>query len=820
MKAVIMAGGGGTRLRPLTCDRPKPMVPIMNKPMMEHIVKLLKSHDITEIGVTLQYMPEAIKDYFTDGSQWGVHLDYFIEDVPLGTAGSVKNASSFLDETFLVISGDALTDIDLSAAIKFHREKGSMATLVLTSVETPLEYGVVITSEDGKITRFLEKPSWGEVFSDTVNTGIYILEPEALDLFEQGVKFDFSKNLFPMILERKMPLYGYVAEGYWCDVGNLEQYQQAHYDILEGKVSVDIEGEQQEEQVWVGEKTQISTEAEIEGPLVIGNGCMIGPASEVKGPTVLGPGTIIEKESSVKQSILWQNVYIGKNAELRGTVFCNKVRLGNGASAFEGSVIGDESIVEEGSRIKPEMKIWPHKHIESGTIVHDSVIWGRKVSKNLFGIDGIKGVPNLEITPELAVQVGNAFGSLLGEDSLVMISSDDWGASRMLKQAFTSGLLAAGAKVTVMDNLLVPMARAAVKDLGAAGGVHIHRSPKEEDKISLKIFDEVGLNISKDWEKKIEQAYQREDYQRIQGEKVGEAVQGDNFLEKYKEVTLKRINANAVREANNRIVLAFAEPLVYTAIAPILKELNVETILYEPFTEEKQPLSRSEIRERIKRTNEVINEYEASLGVVVDRAGEELILIDDKERVVEGDYYTALISYILFKLNKNGIVAVPVNVSGVVEKIAERFSGKVVRTKTAPRFLMEEIQKQDLIDQFLLQYDAVAALAYIIQYLSQEDLRFSQLLDDIPEFHLTQKKIECSWGSKGKVMRRLIEENQGKEVEMIDGIKVRHPEGWALIIPDPDEPYYQVYSEGYNEEISESLTDLYLDKIKSIQKES
>ncbi|TLM99385.1 nucleotidyltransferase family protein, partial [bacterium] len=236
MQAVIMAGGEGSRLRPLTCDRPKPMVPLINKPVMEYAVKLLKEYGITDIGVTLQYLPEEISSYFGDGAGFGVSMQYFIEESPLGTAGSVKNTGGFLKETFIVISGDALTDFNLNEIIGYHREKKALATLVLKPVNIPLEYGVVITGEGGEIRRFLEKPGWGEVFSDTVNTGIYILEPEVLDYIPAGQKFDFSKDLFPRLLADGKPMFGYAAGGYWCDIGNHRQYQEAQYDLLGNRV--------------------------------------------------------------------------------------------------------------------------------------------------------------------------------------------------------------------------------------------------------------------------------------------------------------------------------------------------------------------------------------------------------------------------------------------------------------------------------------------------------------------------------------------------------------------------------------------------------
>ena len=210
MKAVIMAGGEGTRLRPLTCNRPKPMVPVAGRPVMEHIVRLLKSHGMDKIAVTLQYLPDHICEYFGDGSQFDVRMRYYIENKPLGTAGSVKNAEDFLDETFLVISGDALTDVDLTKAISFHREKGAFATLILKRVDVPLEYGVVVTDGEGKIIRFLVKPGWGEVFSDTANTGIYILSPEIFDYYKKDQVFDFGRDLFPLLMKEKRSMYGYV----------------------------------------------------------------------------------------------------------------------------------------------------------------------------------------------------------------------------------------------------------------------------------------------------------------------------------------------------------------------------------------------------------------------------------------------------------------------------------------------------------------------------------------------------------------------------------------------------------------------------------
>src|ERR671913_2496293 len=261
MKAIIMAGGQGTRLRPLTSDQPKPMIRIVNLPCMEHIVNLLARHGITDIAVTLQFMPEEIQDYFGDGSEWGVNMSYSIEDAPAGTAGSVKMAEQQLGlegERLLIISGDALTDADLSRLVEFHEEKGSEATMVLKSVENPLDFGIVITEEDGRISRFLEKPAWGQVFSDTVNTGIYFLEPSVMGEIPEEGEYDFSKELFPKLLDEGRPLYGFVTEDYWEDIGTLEQFASAQRDVLDGRVEgIRPPGTRLRENIYVGRRAQV-----------------------------------------------------------------------------------------------------------------------------------------------------------------------------------------------------------------------------------------------------------------------------------------------------------------------------------------------------------------------------------------------------------------------------------------------------------------------------------------------------------------------------------------------------------------------------------
>jgi mannose-1-phosphate guanylyltransferase/phosphomannomutase len=315
-KAVIMAGGFGTRLRPLTMNVPKPMVPILNTPMMEHIVNLLKKHSITDIVSVLYFQPETITNYFENGAKFGVDMKYEMAKADYGTAGAVKNAEQHLKEPFIIISGDVLTDFDLTKAIEFHKEKKSLATILLTRVPNPLQFGIVMTNEDGLITRFLEKPSWCQVFSDTINTGIYILEPEVLDLIPQKTEFDFSKDLYPVILRKKLPLYGYIAEGYWRDIGNLNEYQQGQFDAVAEKVKLEVKGKKKDN-------------------VAIGNNAKIAPTAKFYGNVIVGDNTVIEDYVEITDSVISENVSIGTGSKIKRCTIWNDVKIGDFVELFD-----------------------------------------------------------------------------------------------------------------------------------------------------------------------------------------------------------------------------------------------------------------------------------------------------------------------------------------------------------------------------------------------------------------------------------------------------------------------------------------------------
>ena len=824
MKAVIMAGGGGSRLRPLTCDRPKPMVPVMNRPLMEYGVELLEKHGFREIVVTLQYLPRQIKDHFGDGRRFGVNLHYFVEEEPLGTAGSVKNAGALLDETFVVVSGDALTDFDLTEAVQFHRARGAAATLVLKSVENPLEYGVVMIEPDGRINRFLEKPGWGEVFSDTVNTGIYILEPEVLSLVEGGRIFDFSRDLFPRLLKMKEPLFGCVLDGFWCDIGDLKEYLRAHREVLSGRVDLRLQARQREKGIWIEPDVTIHPRAELTGPLYLGSGCRLEAGVRIGGGTVLGSHTRVAERATVKRGLTWERAYIGRGAALRGGILGSAARLGKRASLFEEAVVGDKSVVEEGVVIKPGVKIWPAKVVESGVTMRESLIWGHTLSSSLFGRQGIQGEINREITPEMVVRLGAVCGSLFRGP--VVVSSDAGKGPVALQRALSAGLLSTGAAVLDAGELLIPMARRAVTYLKASGGVHLSHPPGGKEGIRLSFFDSGGLPLPRSQERKIEQLYHREDFPRASVDDLGEILHLPNMAELYRAELLQGLSLDKLARAGLRVVLGRPTPYLRRFLIPLLQELSCTVITVNPAwgAEGSRGGGSGELPSH-RDLAAAVRHNSATLGALISPGGEEALIFDERGRPVQGDLYTALLSLLVFRERRGGTMAVPVHVSQVVEKLARRYQGRVLRTKAVPRHLMEQGRAEGRSPGGLgslsaaLSFDGIAALVYLLDLLAAQDYTLTGLLDEIPAIRTSEREIPCPWTKKGRVMRRLIQDSVNQKTEMIDGLKIYHPQGWALVLPDPERPSYSVYSEAYSEEFSESLTDLYAEKIDALKKE-
>jgi mannose-1-phosphate guanylyltransferase/phosphomannomutase len=795
------------------------MVPVLNRPIAQHIINLLKRHHITEIIATLHYLPDVMRDYFQDGSDFGVQMTYAVEeDQPLGTAGCVKNVAELLDETFVVISGDSITDFDLTAAIRFHKQKQSKATLVLASVTNPIEFGVVILDEDCRIKRFLEKPSSSEIFSDTVNTGTYILEPEVLQYLPFNQESDFSKDLFPLLLEKGEPMYGYVAEGYWCDVGHLDAYREAQYAALYQRVKLDFDYTERSPGFWVGQNTHIDPTAQIETPVLIGHNCRIGPRAQVAAGTVIGDNVLVGADADLKRPIIWNGVIIGEEAHLRACVAARGTRIDRRANVLEGSIVGSLSTVGEEALVNPNVRVWPSKKIEPGATLNMNLIWGHVAHRNLFGLRGVSGLANVDITPEFAVRLGAAFGSTLKPNSQVTVSRDQRPISRMVTRSLVAGLMSVGVNVLHLEATAIPVSRAVMPTLAVAGGVHVRVHPERSDHILIEFFDQKGINLSKGREKKIEGAYFKEDFRRAQIQEIGNVVYATQANDIYSASFERYLNVDAIRNSNSKVVIDYVYAVSGAILPQILGKFGCDAVVLNASLSHMVPSS-SDREVLLSQLGHVVEALKANLGVQVSANGEQLILVDESGSAIRGEMLTALMVHMILTDHPRGTVVVPVNASSAVEQIARRHDGKVIRMKANPTALMEACHTNPnvvlggsgemgfIFPQLHPGFDAMFCVAKLIEMLTlQQRDSFSaprtlgQIRTELPRVSHRTLTVRCPWSAKGALMRHLVQTHPSEGLDLTDGVKIFNPkrDSWILILPDAGEPLVHLYADSHD----------------------
>ena len=823
MRAVLMAGGSGTRLRPLTCDLPKPMVPILNRPIAEHIVRLLKQHQITQIIATLFYLSDAMRDHFQDGSELGVTMTYAVEEEQaLGTAGSVKNVSSLLDDTFIVISGDSITDFDLQAAIRFHKEKKAKATLVLTRVQNPVEFGVVITDEEGKIVRFLEKPTTSEVFSDTINTGIYILEPEVLDYIPANCEQDFSKDLFPLLLEKGEPLYGYVAEGYWCDVGHLRAYRQAQYDALEGKIALDIASAETTTGVYVGTHSEIHPTAKLKGPLIIGDNCQIGARAIIAPGTVIADNVTIGNDATLERAIVWSGAVVADESHLSACVVGRGSCISRRARLLEGAIVGSLSTIGEEATVNASVKVWPSKLVEAGASLNINLIWGHTAHRNLFGQRGVSGLANIDITPEFAVKLGAAYGSTLKMGAVVSVSRDQRSISRMVARSLIAGLMSVGVHILDLEAVSIPVVHSIIPALVVAGGVHVRLHPDRTHHLLIEFFDSDGIDIDKAKEKKIESAYFKEDLRRARIGEIGSVNQPSGIVDNYIALFAKHLNTTAIQCSKSRVVIDYAYALSGAVLPQILDKFGCDAVVLNASLANTAP-SREERDKMLSQLGQVVHALQATFGVQISANGEQLILVDEVGTPIRGETLTALMVQMLLTAHPGGSVVVPVQASSAVEEIARRHGGSVIRTKSNPTALMAAcMQPRQSVDggrpyrnsvvlggsgemgfifpQMHPGFDAMFCIAKMIEMLVIQERSLGTLWEELPRVTCRQQTMRCPWRMKGTLMRYLVETHSPEQLDLVDGVKIIDPDSrgnrqnWVLVLPDASEPIVHVFA--------------------------
>ncbi len=818
MRAVVMAGGEGTRLRPMTANQPKPLLPVVNRPIMEHVLRLLKRHSFDETVVTVQFLASLVRTYFGNGEELGMHLSYATEETPLGTAGSVKNAEEALrDDSFLVLSGDALTDIDLGGVVAAHRARGALVTVCLTRVPDPLEFGIVVTDDRGRVERFLEKPTWGQVFTDTVNTGIYVMEPEVFRHVARGEVVDWAGDVFPALLRAGAPVYGHVAEGYWEDVGTHESYLRAQADVLHRRVDVDIDGFEVAPSVWVGEGAEVDPDAVIERPAYIGNFAKVEAGAELHELTVIGSNVVVKGGAFLERAVVHDNVFIGPQAVLRGCVIGKNTDVMRAVRVEEGAVVGDECVVEEEAYLSSGVKVYPFKTIEAGAIVNTSVIWESRGTASLFGPRGVSGLVNVEVTPEYVVRLASAYATTLKKGCAVTTARDASRAARAFKRAVIAALTSSAIDVRDLEVSPLPVTRFETRRSDAAGGVVLRTTPDDPQSIDIVFLDEDGADLSRAAQRRIERVFSRQEFRRAFPGEIAELSFPSRTLETYSQDLLRAVDVSGVSEAGLKVVLDTAGGAAALVLPTLLGRLGVDVLTVSNRLDERATTATApEQQAALGRLGELVASSRAAFGVRFDHVGERIALVDERGQVVQDDRALLVVLDLVAAEQRSGRVALPVTTTRVAEQVASFHGCQVRWTSTSPDELTRvaasgvvfagDGRGGFVVPEMAPAVDGLAAFVRLLGLVARTRLTLSQIDARIPLAHVVRQTVPTPWARKGGIMREVLEAAGGRQVDTTDGVRIVEPDGrWALVLPDPTQAVTRLWAEGPSAETAQEL---------------
>ncbi|MDY6821018.1 MAG: sugar phosphate nucleotidyltransferase [Deferribacterota bacterium] len=826
MQGVIMAGGFGTRMQPLTSTLPKPMLPVLNKPIMEHVIELLCKANITELVVLLYFKPEVIKSYFGNGNKYNVKINYVLPDDDYGTAGAVKKAAKYLKDTFIVISGDIITDFDLSKIINFHHQRKSKATITLTSVEDPLQFGIVITDKSDKIVKFLEKPGWGEVFSDTINTGIYIFEPEILELIPENKNYDFSKNLFPLMQTNKMDIYGYKAVGYWKDIGNPNAYREVHMDVFNKKLHLNLEycGEKVEYPkgiLYKGKKAVLNKDVRIEGMVVIGENTIIKQGTYLRN-TIIGSNCIIEEGCEISNSIIWSEVVIKKYSIFNNSILCNKTRFGKFTMAKSGCVVAENTETGDHVVFEQDVMIWPNKIIEEHSIISSNLIWGDKWKRSIFEGGKVSARTNIELSPEIATKLGSAIGSMLPKGSKVLLGRDYHRAARMLKRAFISGLLSTG--INSVDTRLtsLPILRYNLAIHNEVFGVYFKQSSIYPTHTEILFFDGSSLLIDTNMEKSIERIFYKENFRRVSHDEIGNIYDVFNIENEYLEHFYTTLNADLIKAKHFKVVINLLNGTTNEIYPLILNQLNTSSIVLNAYHDEsKISHTYHSMEEEKLQTSAIIKTTNSDIGFIIHPHGESFSVITDKGEYITGDLLLMIFIKILDMLNdKKRTVFLPTMAPTVLDSSLKNINiirGKFYALKTdfiRSCDFIGNLDKEYIFPEHSISPDAIYASIKLLELLTLTGKSISSIKEEIPYYYFNHNIIGCPIEKKGFLMRKMSEESMDEKASFVDGIKIELTgERWVLMVPDQYSPNIHLFIESKDKKDGVELFNEYKNKI-------
>ena len=831
MKAIIMAGGFGTRLRPLTINRPKPMVPVANLPMMEHVVMLLAKHGITDMTSLLYFQPDKIRDYFGDGSAFGVRMSYVQPDADFGTAGAVRSALPEADEAVLVISGDLVTDFDLSRAINWHREKQSEATILLTRMENPLAYGIVITDDSGRIVRFLEKPTWGEAFSDTINTGIYLLEPSAIGLIPPQTNFDFSQNLFPAMLQRGAGLFGLIMEGYWKDVGNVDEYRQAHLHFFEDRLHLELRTPAQrigEATVFRGSNVYLEEGVQLGGKVVIGSDVTVGAGAKLRN-CVIGPRVRLGAYCDLGNAVVWEDVIVGAETTMTNVIVGSNTHIGRSVTLLDNVIVSDDCVVGDEALVKPNCKIWPGKAVDAGATVSTSVVWGDKWNRELFANSKITGLALVEITPEMTVTLGAAFGAFLGQGASVVTSRDASDTSRLLKRGLISGLLAAGVHVADVEMMPIPVVRYELNRANYAAGIYVRHNPLDYRNIDLIFFDGNGLDMPTAKTKKVERLYFGEDFARASLDNIGHLDTPGRVLEDYRETFLTDIDIETIRQAGFKLVIDHSNGASSQVFPDLFDTLGISAVeLNANLNPRKFSSTPEEASQALVRLSSIVSSLNCDVGFLLNTAAEKLTVVDELGQPINSQLLLLLVIDLFLQTHEAARIAVPVAASMGVEEIAQKHNVEVIRVANDHLSMMEVYRRGEadfvggtrggfIFPGFQSGADAMLAAVKLLEMMARTKCRLGSARIQFEHLVRRELTVPCPWSKKGTVMRKLIVGSANKQRQLIDGVRIFEDGGWVLVAPDRLTAAFNIMAESHSVEFTTQLVERYRDLVLQSQ---
>lgn len=758
MRAVIMAGGEGSRLRPLTCDIPKPMARLCGKPVLEYILDLLSENGVKDAVVTLGYLPNVIIDRYRTCKYGDTQLHFSVEDKPMGTAGGVKAAADSMSESFIVISGDAMCDFDLKSAVKFHTDSGAMATIVTTRVQDPREYGLVRSDKSGRVTGFTEKPAWGQATVNTANTGIYILKPECLSLIPEGEKFDFSKDLFPHMLSEGLPLFSYEAEGYWCDIGDISAYIKCQHDMLEGKVSCKLpkisEGVFSRSVMPSGNYSVIPP-VYFGEQVELGNGAVIGPN------TVIDDGCLVGDGAKIRSSVMLPSSYASKDVSMTGALLCSGSTVKRSATIFEGGVVGTGAIVGAGAVVKPDKLIWPHKTVDSFAIVNDNIKYGSG-NRDIFGDNGIGGDGGIELTTETCAAIGEAIGSVKSCKK-VGIGYDGNVNSKAMMYALMSGLMAAGGYVWNFGECFEAQLSFFTSFCGLAIGIFI----SSETVTEIKVCGEGGLTIPRYLEREIEARLTKCEYNRCSNEACRDVADMSSIKMMYSRELIKQ--------------------------APYeLKEMSATV------------MSNNEAVKSI--VNDALLKLYCRTGegpqFNINRSGTRVNAVDESNNSVP---YEKLLALCCYNEMKNGNdIALPFDAPQILETLAANCGRKAYRYLSSPADNSDSLARRLAAKQTWVR-DGLFLTVRVLSVMKERKSPLSILLNELPQFYVEKKSFALNL--LPSQLSEIIGEESVAVNNTTEGLLLKRENGRLLITPSKNGRLVSVLAEANRPEIARELCD-------------